>query len=270
MSTDESHRMGPLLLAHDDEGSGPAVVLLHAAVADRGMWASIVPTLAVTHRVIVPDLRGFGETPLPGEAYADADDVIHLLDALGVEQAAVIGASFGGRVALEVAARHPARVSSLVLMCSAYGGLKVTDPVVQAFGQREGELLEAGDIDAAVALNVDTWVGPEASDEDRAAVARMQRRAFEVQLAAGALVPAPQQERIDVDPTAIVVPTVILSGAHDVQHFREIAALLASEIASAEHLELAWAGHLPALERPEETAALLLAHLENGSVAPIV
>ncbi|KRE41272.1 alpha/beta fold hydrolase [Knoellia sp. Soil729] len=256
------------LLAHDDRGSGPAVVLLHSGVTDRGMWTPVMPALSNARRVIAPDLRGFGETPVPGGPYADADDVVHLLDALGVGRAAFVGASFGGRVALEVAARHPDRVSSLVLLCTAYRGLEVTDPVVQAFGEREEELIEAGDVDGAVALNVATWVGPQASEQARADVARMQRRAFEVQLAADALDPPPQPERVEVEPGSIHVPTLVVSGALDVAHHRDIATLLAREIDGAELVELDWAGHLPSVERPDETAALVLEHLDREGVRP--
>ena len=225
------------------------------------MWALVVPVLAAAHRVVAPDLRGFGDSPQPGEVYADADDVVHLLDVLGIERAAVVGASFGGRVALELATRHPGRVSSLVLLCTDHRGLEVTDPVVLAFGQREDELLEAGDVDGAVALNVDLWAGPEASPGARDALAVMQRRAFEVQLAAHEQDPTPRAERVEVDPSRISAPTVVVSGAHDVAHHRDIAALLAREVPGAELVELDWAGHLPALERPDETAALLLASL---------
>ncbi|WP_404382354.1 alpha/beta hydrolase [Knoellia locipacati] len=242
-------------------GDGTPVVLLHAGVADRRMWAPVVPELAAAHRVVAPDLRGFGDSPQPGEVYADADDVVHLLDALGIERAAVVGASFGGRVALEVATRHPHRVSALVLLCPAHRGLDVTDPVVQAFGEREDELLEAGDVDGAVALNVDLWVGPEATQEARDAVAVMQGRAFEVQLAADEQDPPPQAERVEVDPSAISAPTVVVSGAHDVRHQHDIATLLAREVPGAELVELDWAGHLPSIERPAEMAALLLARL---------
>lgn len=243
-------------------------MLLHSGVTDRGMWAGVVPALSAAHRVISPDLRGFGGTPAPGGVYADADDVVHLLDVLGVEQAAVVGSSFGGRVALEVAARHPDRVSSLALLCTAYRGLELTDPAVQAFGEREDELLEAGDVEGAVALNVAMWVGPEATEQARADVARMQRRAFEVQLAADALDPPPQPERVEVDPASLHVPTLVVSGALDVAHHRDIAALLAREVDGAELVELGWAGHLPSVERPDETSALLLEHLDPRGVRP--
>jgi pimeloyl-ACP methyl ester carboxylesterase len=227
-----------------------------------------VPALSAAHGVSSRYLGGFGDTPGRGGASCDADDVVHLLAVLGVAQAAVVGSSFGGRVALAVAARHPDRVSSLALLCTAYRGLELTDPAVQAFGEREDELLAAGDVDGAVALNVALWVGPEATDQARADVARMQRRAFEVQLAADALDPPPQPERVEVDPGTIHVPTLVVSGALDVAHHRDIATLLAREIGGAELVELGWAGHLPSVERPDETSALLLEHLDREGVRP--
>ena len=245
------------------------VVLLHSGVTDRRMWSAVAAGLGSTRRVVCPDLRGFGDSPVPGEAYADADDVAHLLDTLGVASATVVGASFGGRVALELATRHPSRVDSLVLLCPAHRGLEVTDPALLAFGEREDELLEAGDLDAAVDLNVEMWLGPEATPEVRADVARMQRHAFEVQLAADRLDPAPEPARVDVDPRAIAVPTLVVSGAHDVAHFRDVAMLLAREIPGAVHLELDWAGHLPALERPDDVTALLLDRLGALPVATV-
>ncbi|SDO70394.1 Pimeloyl-ACP methyl ester carboxylesterase [Pedococcus dokdonensis] len=246
-----------MLLSHDDEGSGPAVVLLHAGVADRRMWDAVAPVLAHTFRVIRPDLRGFGQTPMPPEKYADADDVDALMDSLGVTDAAVVGSSFGGRVAMELATLHPTRVSSLVLMCTAYRGLEPTESV-KAFGQEEDRLLEAGDVAGATELNVRTFLGPEADGAARALLTLMQRRAFDVQLAADEADPGPEPRRVEVDPTGIAVPTVVVSGAHDLDHFGDVARLLGEQIPGAETVELDWAGHLPALERPDAVQALLL------------
>ena len=66
--------------------------------------------LSAEHRVVRPDLRGFGESPLPGGPFSHVEDVRALLDHLGVERAAVVGNSFGGRVALDFALAHPERV----------------------------------------------------------------------------------------------------------------------------------------------------------------
>lgn len=246
-----------MLLAHDDVGSGAAVLLVHSGVTDRRMWDPVVPALSHAFRVIRPDLRGFGDSALPAEAYSDADDLDALLDSLGVSQASVVGSSLGGRVALELATAHPGRVASLVLLCPGLRGLTPT-PTVQSFGAEEDRLLSAGDIDGAVDLNVRTWLGPEAPDSAREAVATMQRRAFEVQLAADASEHPPEQRAVDVDPSSIAVPTVVVSGGHDMDHFQAIAAHLAAVIPGAELVELPWAGHLPSLERPDAVQALLL------------
>jgi 3-oxoadipate enol-lactonase len=250
-----------VLLSHDDSGSGDTVLLLHAGVADRRMWDPLVPALSHTFRVIRPDLRGFGDSPQPGEEYADVDDLDTLLDSLGVDSAAVVGSSYGGRVAMELATAHPARVSSLVLLCSAYRGLEPSEddaPALEAYGGEEERLLEAGDIEGAVELTVDTWVGPDAGPEMRELVATMQRRAYEVQLAADEQDPPPSVRRFDVDTTTLAVDTLVVSGGHDLGHFRAIANHLGQQIPGAELVELDWAGHLPSMERPDAVLALLL------------
>ena len=79
------------------------VVLLHAGVCDHRMWDGVVPALHDAGRkVVAPDLRGFGSRPLGLAPFSHAGDVLSLLDGLGAERADVVGASFGGRVALEV------------------------------------------------------------------------------------------------------------------------------------------------------------------------
>ncbi len=170
-------------MAYDDQGSGPPVLLLHAGVADRRMWRPQAAALARNHRVVAPDLAGFGETPLQPGPFSYAADLVTLLDGLGIERADVVGSSFGGRVAMELTHEAPSRVASLVLLNAAFRDLDST-PDVDAFGEKEDRLLEAGDVDAAVQLNVDTWLGPEADDATRELLREMQRRAFDIQLPA--------------------------------------------------------------------------------------
>jgi 3-oxoadipate enol-lactonase len=81
-----------------------------------------VDVFAERYRVVRPDLRGFGKTPLPGGPFSNVADVRALLDRLGVEQAAVVGNSFGGRVALDLALEHPERVAALVPVASGVTG----------------------------------------------------------------------------------------------------------------------------------------------------
>jgi 3-oxoadipate enol-lactonase len=248
-----------VLLAHDVDGSGEAVVLLHSGVSDRRMWQpQWTALLAAGRRVVRADFRGHGETPAPTEPYDNAGDVRDLLDAHGIEQAAVLGSSFGGRVALEFASTWPDRVTDLVLLCAAYPGHPRSADFA-AFAEREDALLEAGDLDAAVALNVATFLGPEADQDTRDLVARMQRRAFELQL------PAPEVDAIthDIDLAHIAARTLVVSGRHDLEQFEQIADVLGAGIAGARQIRLDWAGHLPSLENPSLVNDLLLDFLRR-------
>lgn len=243
-------------LAYDDLGSGPAVLLLHAGVCDRRMWSPQAKALSATHRVITPDLPGFGDSLLAPGPFSNVAEVVALLDELGVDRVAVVGSSYGGRVALELVHEHPDRVSSLVLMCANSRGVDST-PTVDAFGNEEERLIEEGEIAAAVELNVATWLGPDADDAARDLVRAMQRHAFDVQLAADAWPEPPEPEQVDPDLAAFRTPTYVVSGGHDLDHFQNVARYLAATIPDAHLIELDWAGHLPALERPAETTALL-------------
>ena len=243
------------------------MVLLHAGVADGRVWEPQAETLAQQYRVIRPDLRGCGSSPLPHETYTNAGDVLNLLNHLGVQACHVVGSSMGGQVALELALAAPERVSSMVLLCPAFAGLDPTSEL-QAFGEREAVLLEAGAVDEAVDLNIQTWLGPAASASARDLVRRMQRHAFDVQLAADADPTFPWPEPVDIDPTRVHVPTLVVSGDHDMDHFQHIARHLASSIPEARLVTLPWAGHLPGLERPQPITDLLLQFLAHARSMP--
>lgn len=251
-------------MTYDDVGSGPAVLLLHSGVCDRRMWREQVDVLAQTHRVIAPDLPGFGASAMSPGLFSYSGLVAELLDALGVERAAVVGSSFGGRVALELTHESPSVVSALILLCAASRGVDSTE-TADAFEAEEERLLEAGDVAGAVELNVSTWLGPDADAEAREQVREMQRHAFDVQLAADEWPDPPRLEPVTPDLAAFDVPTFVVSGGHDMDHFQDIARHLAATIPDAHLVELPWAGHLPSLERPAEVSAMLTGFLTDPS-----
>jgi pimeloyl-ACP methyl ester carboxylesterase len=249
-------------LPHDDLGSGPAIVLLHAGVADRSMWSEhLEPLAAAGHRVVAVDLPGFGEASVPPGPQAPWNDVLETMAALRIDQAALVGNSFGGAVALRIALLAPAAVSSLVLISAPSPDLEPS-PELEAVWEAESAALDRGDIEAAVEAVVNAWVLPDAPPALRARVAETQRRALELQAVAPPVSEAPDPLERDPAATArIDVPTLVAAGERDVPDFRAGAERLAQALPHARRELIAGAGHLAPLETPERFRELLLAFL---------
>ena len=246
-------------LNHRVEGTGPAVVLLHAGVADLRMWDAQATVLARTHTVVRCDLRGFGGSA-PTPSSCDAEEVLALLDHREVPDFSLVGASYGGYVALQVASAAPERVRRLVLLCPLAEVVE-PDEQLRALWAEEGRLLDAGDLDGATELNVQAWLGPEADDDARDLVRRMQRDALDQQVAAGET----DSRELPVTLEGLTMPTTVVSGALDQPFFVATARELVARLPDATLVELGWAGHLPSLERPEETTRLVVEALSGSA-----
>jgi pimeloyl-ACP methyl ester carboxylesterase len=112
---------GPLAVHLAEVGSGPPLLLLHGWPQHAEIWRQVVPLLADDFRLLMPDLRGFGSSGVPAGGFNPAQfaaDAVALLDALGIEQAGVIGHDWGGFAAYLLGLRHPERVTGLVV-CNA-------------------------------------------------------------------------------------------------------------------------------------------------------
>ncbi|MFG1627165.1 alpha/beta fold hydrolase [Kribbella sp. NPDC049227] len=242
-----------MTIKHWVVGDGPAVLLVHAGVADARMWARQVEELRQDHRVITVDLRGYGETALEvGAKYSDAGDLLAVLDEAGAESVAAIGSSYGGYVVQQAASRQPERFNRLVLLCAPTDDVQPTDDLRAVWAQ-ENELIEAGDVDGATDLMVRSWIGPDADDDARELLRAMQKRAYELQLAAGDV----DNEEYAVEPEKLTMPVRLITGAHDFRFFADCATYLAERLLNVERIDLPWAGHLPTLERPGEAGALI-------------
>ncbi len=253
-------RVGPLHV--EQAGSGPDVVLVHAGVADGRMWDGQWVDWAAHRRVTRLDLRGFGRSDPPEGTYSHAGDVLAVLDTLGIERTALVGASFGGRVALDLAASRPDRVSGLVLADAALPDHDWSAEI-QAFGAAEDEAIEAGDLDRAAEVNVDFWVGS-APAPVRAAIREQQRNAFVLQVGREddeALLTDDLPSRL----ASVTVPTLVLVGESDYADFHAIADRLATSIPDTRRATVPGAGHLPSLEQPQAVDAVVLPFLDSVS-----
>jgi 3-oxoadipate enol-lactonase len=241
-------------LARDLAGDGPPLLLLHAGIADARMWAPLSERLAPRFRTIAPDLPSFGRTPPAAEPFAPVRDLVGLLDELDVEHAAVVGASFGGRVAMDLATQVPDRVTALVLLASNAPGHEPS-PARTAYGDAEEAAMAAGDVDAVAALAVSTWVR---DPEIAPLVADMARVIAANDLAAGT---EEEDEEPPFAPERIRVRTLLVDGGLDLPDFAAIADRLAETIPDARRATVPDAGHLIALERPDAVAELVTAFL---------
>ncbi len=238
-------------------GQGPAVMLVHAGIADRRMWRSYLPWLAAQgHHAIAPDLPGFGEHALTADPPAPWDHLRDVLDDLAVDRAVVVGCSFGGAVALRLAVTAPERVQGLVIMSAPAPGLEPS-PHLQAAWAAEGEALERGDLDAATAAVVAAWLAPDAPAELRDLVAAMQRRAYELDPEGTMPEPPDPLEAHPERLRAVDVPALVTAGERDMPDFLWSARELAEALPQATHHVIAGAGHLAPLEAPDTVRRLL-------------
>ena len=237
------------------EGTGPAILLLHAGVSDRHMWDAQCNWLQARHQAVRWYWRGFGDTPYVPRPFSYAEDMVRIMEAVGLDQATLIGGSFGGAVGIPVAVQHAQRLERLVLVGADVSGFEAPNPpkVRELFQQGE-EAWKRADRPATLALDEQIWlVGPYriAADVDPAYLCRARellRRGDQ---------PANGAESLDTDwscldrLSAITVPVLTMVGTEDVPSLLEAARYGAQACRQAVLKLLEGAAHLPSLEIPD-------------------
>lgn len=242
-------------------------LLIHAGIADHTMWEPQRALLdAAGLRVVAPDLRGFGDAPLEPGPYSHVRDVEALLG----DPAIIVGASLGGRVALELALHRPDLVEALVLVAPGLPGWTWSEQT-ESLWSAEDAAYEAGDFESAAEVCLEQWIdGPrrETGEVDpslRHTVRQMVLRSYSQQASAG---DAAEEKQI-LDPPIedrlgeIACRTLVVSGDEDRDEMIAIAKHLATTIPDARLATIAGASHLPSLERPDLFNPLLLDYLRS-------
>lgn len=255
-------------LYYEVAGQGPALLLMHAGVVDHRMWDQQFAVFAQQYRTIRYDLRSYGQSQVPAGPFAFYEDPAALLQHLGINKAHVIGASFGGKIALDFALAHPTMIDSLTLVAPDIGGYPPSEEIRQ-FGEEEEALLERGDLEGATELNLRMWVdGPLRTPEQvdplvRQKVYDMQYHAFTTPTPEGA-------EVIALDPPAVErlaeirVPTLVLVGDLDLPQKRVIAHELITHINGAQQVIVPGVAHMVSMERPEFFTSTVLEFLRGA------
>lgn len=243
-------------------GAGPALVLIHAGIADSRMWDGLFERWAATHRVLRYDLRGFGRSGRASGSFAHRDDLRALLDAVGIERAAVLGISFGGGVALDFALAYPERIRALILVAARPGGLPPTADITTVW-EAEEEALARGDLDAANEVDLRAWVdGPRRTPEQvdpavRARVREMNRLVLDREAVEADAEPRPLEPPAVERLSEVRVPTLVIVGALDRPGTLAGTERLAEGIAGARRAVIPDAAHMVPLERPDQFATLV-------------
>lgn len=251
-------------LSYDDHGSGPTVILLHGYPLCRAMWQPQLKALsAAGYRVIAPDLRGFGRSPLlkGPVAMADyADDVIRLMDDLGLGRTVVVGMSMGGYVLFNLLERYPQRLAGAVFSVTRAAADDEAGKLRRSALAKE---VAEGRPQAVVDAFKEILFAPQTLIDQPELVARVRGwlEATPPQGLIGGLLA--MRERRDATPllSGIKVPSLVIGAELDravpVEHSRVIAA----GIPGAHLTILAGVGHMANLENPETFNGLLFEFL---------
>ena len=240
-------------LNYIEQGSGPALVLLHGVGADAGLWSGVIDTLGGEYAVRAFNLRGHGGSSCNGDLFvaALADDIAAATAALGLDAFDLAGVSLGGAVAVHLAAKHPARVRSLVVSGVGLNPSKALADEIYGVREMVHYLVPE---DFALQVS-EALLVPDSPAESVAAVGRAigvitkQRylKSLEALAAAG----------LGEVAAAVKAPTLVLHGKLDEMVTAADADALAAAIGGARRAELADAGHLANIDDPAGFAAAL-------------
>lgn len=230
---------------------GTPIVLIHGFGLNRRIWVEMTEKYLKPHRVILPDVRGHGETDAPEGAYPMsllAEDLKELLDFLGIEKAAVCGHSMGGYITLAFAERYSERLAGL--------GLITTRAKADSAGQRADRYRMVEKVRENGAIVLAESLGPKLT-KDKAVF----NDSYEMLLNSDPLgiigVLQGMADRTDRREllSAITLPALVVAGDQDQIIDLGDARQMADTFPNAYFHLISGAGHMPMLEKPEELAS---------------
>lgn len=248
-------RIHTIDLAYDDHGMGTPIIFLHAFPLNRTMWRGQIMALLneQRYRLVALDFRGFGESDTGvGVTTMEqlADDVIGLMDNLGMQQAILCGLSMGGYVSFAAQRKYPQRINGLIL---ADTKPEADNGEVQA--NREKVALQAETVGTSVIADAQIpRLITEQTRKQHPEVEMLLRRMIEATSAAGlAAASRGMGQRLDSNDVLVSIdcPTLVIVGEQDGITPPTIAQSYAAKIAGAQCVVIPQAGHLSNLEQPE-------------------
>ena len=249
----------------ESEGTGPAIVFVHADFVDGRMWDGVRAHLAARYQTVAYDKLGFGRSDPASGPVVRRRELAAVVDALGLGTFHLVGCSNGGQQALDFTLENPARVRSLTLVNASPSGWQPQGDIPPLLLEMFGAV-QAGDMAAASELQVRIWFdGP---DRDKAqfspAIQEARRLALvmnRIYVERGTFFVTDAQPSAPLEPPAlgrlaeVSVPTLVVDGRWDWSENRRASRILAERIPGARLIEVD-GGHVAPLEDPAGFAAL--------------
>jgi 3-oxoadipate enol-lactonase len=252
-------QVGHVVTGRED---GPVVVLSNSLGSTYHMWDAQLAALEERFRVVRYDTRGHGVSPVPDGPYSIddlADDLVDLLDRLGIGRAHLVGLSLGGMTAMRVAARNPDRVDRLALLCTG-----AALPPASAWTDRAATVRAGGSAAVAKAV-VERWFTPEflAAHPDVREAHEAMVAATPAEGYAGCCEAIAALDMRD-DLAYIKAPTLAIAGADDPATPPATLEEIAASVPDSRLLVVPRAAHLANAERPDIITPALINHLEQS------
>lgn len=240
-------------LAFDEAGDGPPLVMLHGFLADRRLWRAQADALVDSYRVVLPDMRGHGESgpSPPGVGFEDlVADVVAILDELEIREAVWAGLSIGGMIALRGALWEPERVRALVLVDTDAGSESLGNRIRYRALGLAARLVGLRPLRGAIAR---LMFGGTSLSERPELVATWRERLVRVDLpsALAILGPLVGRDSLMQEVADIEVPALVLVGSEDTTLPPDRSEQLARSLRHARFRTIPKAGHVSTVERPE-------------------
>jgi len=248
-------------LAYDDDGGGDCVVLIHGHPFDRTLWQPQLAALRADFRVVAPDLRGFGDSPVTQHLVTMrelAADVEELLGTLGIGRTAVVGLSMGGLVTMELAASQPARYWAIGLVATT---MEPPAPAERAARRERADEVEREGIQVLVDYMHAGLYGPHCPGSVRARVDAMMSAAPPAG-AAAALRGRAERPDYRALVAGLDIPALVCAGSADPWSDQEVTAEIIAHLRHPELVVIGGVGHLPNLEAEDKFNDVLRAFLQ--------
>ena len=249
-------------LFYEVQGEGPAMIFIHDCICNYTMWDAQVAAFANEHRVLRYDQRGHGASHTRDTEYSGVQDLLDLMNHVGIDKATLIGCSCGGQLALDMALAHPDRVSAVVSVCGGLSGQDKLPGLVEAWMKSDegkyfmslDELLEAKKFDELAERETHAWVNGIPQAKDRASAALYQRVLTTVR--GNYERQDGKAKAIPLDPPAslrlaeVAVPVLFVLGDLDADETHWVADAIVAGVPGARKVVFEDAAHLPSMEQP--------------------